>query len=118
MPRKAKVKIQLGNQESLLNLFEDIYNDLFVQRNQILSDLSRMKVESQLDDDHAIYQIYKTRASLHSVLTSNASSKLQLAKLISGLLDYSKQPVANSEGVSLEQLAMMRRIINEQKGMK
>lgn len=117
MPRKRKVKIELGSHESLLNLFEDVYSDLYVQRNQILNDLSRMKTEAQLEDDHAIYQVYKTRASLHTVLTSNASSKLQLAKLISSFLDESKKSNEPSEGVSLEQLAMMRRIINEQKGL-
>ena len=115
MPRKAKVKIEIGNINSLQSLCEDIYHDLYTQRTQVINDLSKMINQVELKDDTSINQIYKTRAILLGTLISNSSTKLTLAKLLSTTLGESTARKTPKELVSLEQFSLVRKLLNENK---
>lgn len=115
MPRKAKVKIEIGSLESLQSLCDDIYHDLYTQRTQVITDLSRMMNQVELSDDHSVYQVYKTRSSLLGTLISNSSTKLLLAKLLSTTVDEEIATEKPKEGVTLEQMSMIRRMVNQSK---
>ena len=115
MPRKAKVKIEVGSHKSFENLCNDIYHDLYTQRTQVLNDLSRMLNQAELKDDHSLYQVYKARANLFSLLTQNSSTKLLLAKLLSTAVNEDSSTEQPEEKVTLAQMSMLRKLINETK---
>lgn len=116
MPRKPKVKIQLNDINSLQSLCEDIYHDLYTQRTQVINDLNRMINQVELEDDHSIYQVYKTRASLLGSLTTNSSTKLLLAKLLSSTIDsYQRSEEKDNEGVTLAQMKYLRNLVQKSK---
>ena len=119
MPRRRKIEIKIGSPSSLQDLYEDIYHDLYTLRNQLINDLARMNNQSLLEDDHSVFQIYKTRANLHGVLNSNAMNKIQLAKLISSNLDLILNDNATEDDViSEELLSMVHKIIKGEEDSK
>lgn len=109
----AKQKIEI-NDESLTSLLQETYCEVVDQRNKALGLLN--KYLKNVTENSDIAMVGKINNELLKVIDSSIGKKLELAKLMVDIMNkkgVSKPTESDSNTVSKEQKAEMRKIIKE-----
>lgn len=115
MPRRQKIKIKLGDKESLQALVDDIFHDTTTFKNQIIREINIISAGAELEDDHALFQIAKVKSGLLGLLNTNTSNKLLLAKMVSGLMDNYGSSEGKEDRVTLRDFSAIRKMLEDEK---
>jgi hypothetical protein len=110
MPRPKKKQIKL-EKESLLSLFQEIYNELVEQRNTAIRIQNKMLgFMKDADDLTLLGPVIKEQ---QKIIDSTIEKKLQLSKLQSSLVIKGNTTTTDSTTLSLDDREMLNTLITK-----
>jgi len=113
MPRPKKKEIKLDN-ESILALLQEVYNECVEQRTTAIRIQNKMLSFMQGPDD--LQQLGPVIKEQQKVIDSALEKKIQLAKIQSSLVQKEMSNTSMSSGFSLEDRETLNSLLNKDKG--
>ena len=112
MPRPKKKKIEVS-EESLLSLFQEIYNECVSLKNQAIKDIAERKRQAEIEDTTDIYQLGKVNNESLKIVDSVIDKKLAIAKLQTNFIGETKVDMSSDAELTDKDKDMLRDMIKK-----
>jgi hypothetical protein len=115
MGRPVKKKVKMST-DSFLAIAQETYNELVEQRSTCIRQINENKKKVDIEDTHDLSVLNKANTDLLKIVDSTIDKKLNLIKLMSGLIFKNNQgggKVAD-ENLSPEDLALLEKYFGEE----
>ena len=111
-PPKKKVKI---SEDSFLSIAQETYNELVEQRGTCIRQINENKKKVDIEDMHDLSSVNKVNTDLLKIVDNTMGKKLELIKLMSGLIFKNQQTggKVSDENLSPEDMALLEKMFNK-----
>lgn len=112
-PPKKKVKL---NTDSFLAIAQETYNELVEQRSTCIRQINENKKKVEVEDTHDLSILNKANTDLLKIVDNTMDKKLNLIKLMSGLIFKNNQSgggKAADESLTPEDMALLEKYFSK-----